>query len=41
MVSPGGRVKLADFGIASLQEDTQRTLTGTTGAMRAVGTAGR
>ena len=34
MVSPSGRVKLADFGIASLQEDTQRTLTGATGAMR-------
>jgi hypothetical protein len=33
MVIPGGRVKLADFGIASLQEDTQRTLTGTTGAL--------
>jgi hypothetical protein len=28
MVAPDGRVKLADFGIASLQEDTQRTLTG-------------
>ncbi|HEV8372662.1 MAG TPA: serine/threonine-protein kinase, partial [Actinomycetota bacterium] len=24
MVPPGGRAKLADFGIASLQEDTQR-----------------
>jgi eukaryotic-like serine/threonine-protein kinase len=33
MVAPSGRVKLADFGIASLQEDTQRTLTGATGAM--------
>jgi hypothetical protein len=31
MVAPDGRVKLADFGIASLQEDTQRTLTGATG----------
>jgi hypothetical protein len=28
MVAADGRVKLADFGIASLQEDTQRTLTG-------------
>jgi hypothetical protein len=28
MVTAGGRIKLADFGIASLQEDTQRTLTG-------------
>jgi Protein kinase domain/Domain of unknown function (DUF4352) len=27
MVPAGGRAKLADFGIASLQEDTQRTLT--------------
>jgi hypothetical protein len=33
MVTPSGQVKLADFGIASLQEDTQRTLTGATGAM--------
>jgi eukaryotic-like serine/threonine-protein kinase len=33
MVIPGGRVKLADFGIASLQEDTQRTLTGATGTL--------
>jgi serine/threonine protein kinase len=32
MVAPDGRVKLADFGIASLQEDTQRTLTGVAGA---------
>src|SRR4029450_13789125 len=31
MVAPDGRVKLADFGIASLQEDTQRTLTGPAG----------
>jgi eukaryotic-like serine/threonine-protein kinase len=32
MVSAGGRAKLADFGIASLQEeDTQRTLTGLAG----------
>jgi hypothetical protein len=31
MVAPDGRVKLADFGIASLQEDTQRTLTGVAG----------
>jgi len=28
MVTAGGRIKLADFGIASLQEDSQRTLTG-------------
>jgi hypothetical protein len=28
MVPPDGRAKLADFGIASLQEDTQRTRTG-------------
>jgi hypothetical protein len=28
MVTAGGRIKLADFGIASLQEDTQRTLAG-------------
>jgi eukaryotic-like serine/threonine-protein kinase len=28
MVTAGGRIKLADFGIASLQDDTQRTLTG-------------
>ncbi|HEV3503767.1 MAG TPA: serine/threonine-protein kinase, partial [Actinomycetes bacterium] len=33
MVVPGGRVKLADFGIASLQEDTHRTLTGAAGAL--------
>ena len=33
MVAPSGRVKLADFGLASLQDDTQRTLTGATGAM--------
>jgi eukaryotic-like serine/threonine-protein kinase len=33
MVVPGGRVKLTDFGIASLQEDTQRTLTGAAGAL--------
>jgi hypothetical protein len=32
MVAAGGRTKLADFGIASLQEDTQRTLTGVVGA---------
>ena len=32
MVAPDGRVKLADFGIASLQEDTQRTLSGVAGA---------
>ena len=37
MVAPSGRVKLADFGIASLQDDTQRTLTGATGAMRGRG----
>jgi hypothetical protein len=30
MVAAGGRTKLADFGIASLQEDTQRTLAGGT-----------
>jgi len=28
MVTADGRAKLADFGIASLQDDTQRTLTG-------------
>jgi eukaryotic-like serine/threonine-protein kinase len=33
MVVPDGRVKLADFGIASLQEDTQRTLTGAAGSL--------
>ena len=33
MVTAGGRVKLADFGIASLQDDTQRTLTGAAGAL--------
>ena len=33
MVAGGGRAKLADFGIASLQEDTQRTLTAATGAV--------
>ncbi|HEX2156993.1 MAG TPA: DUF4352 domain-containing protein [Actinomycetes bacterium] len=33
MAIPDGRVKLADFGIASLQEDTQRTLTDAAGAM--------
>jgi eukaryotic-like serine/threonine-protein kinase len=32
MATAGGRVKLADFGIASLQDDTQRTLTGAAGA---------
>jgi eukaryotic-like serine/threonine-protein kinase len=32
MVAAGGRTKLADFGIASLQEDTQRTLTSAAGA---------
>jgi eukaryotic-like serine/threonine-protein kinase len=31
MVPARGRAKLADFGIASLQEDTQRTLTGLAG----------
>jgi hypothetical protein len=31
MVAADGRVKLADFGIASLQEDTQRTLTAGSG----------
>jgi hypothetical protein len=29
MITAGGRIKLADFGIASLQEDPQRTLSGT------------
>jgi len=33
MVAPSGRVKLADFGIASLQEDTQRTRTGPMGSL--------
>ena len=33
MVAGGGRAKLADFGIASLQEDTQRTLSAATGAV--------
>src|SRR5215216_2419957 len=32
MVTPDGRAKLADFGIASLQEDTQRTLGAAAGA---------
>jgi hypothetical protein len=41
MVAPDGRVKLADFGIASLQEDTQRTLTGVAGAGAGVGAAER
>jgi hypothetical protein len=40
MVAPDGRVKLADFGIASLQEDTQRTLTGVAGATAGTGPAG-
>src|SRR5215218_6365931 len=40
MVAPDGRVKLADFGIASLQDDTQRTLTGTPRPPE-VGTGGR
>ena len=31
MVPAAGRAKLADFGLASLQEDTQRTLTGLAG----------
>jgi hypothetical protein len=39
MVAADGRVKLADFGIASLQEDTQRTLTAGPGPGRA-GAAG-
>jgi serine/threonine protein kinase len=34
MVTADGRAKLADFGIASLQDDTQRTLTGVAGAGR-------
>ncbi|MCI0687011.1 MAG: protein kinase [Sporichthyaceae bacterium] len=33
MVAASGRVKLADFGIASLQEDTQRTRTGPVGSV--------
>jgi hypothetical protein len=33
MVTSDGRVKLADFGIASLQDDTQRTLTGAAAAL--------
>jgi eukaryotic-like serine/threonine-protein kinase len=33
IVPPSGRVKLADFGIASLQDDTQRTLTAVAGAV--------
>lgn len=37
MVTAGGRVKLADFGIASLQDDTQRTLTGAAGALGGAG----
>jgi hypothetical protein len=39
MVTAGGRTKLADFGIASLQEDTQRTLTWAAGADGAAGAA--
>jgi hypothetical protein len=39
MVTSGGRVKLADFGIASLQEDTQRTLTGAAGGLGGPGGA--
>jgi eukaryotic-like serine/threonine-protein kinase len=31
MVAAGGQTKLADFGIASLQDDTQRTLTAASG----------
>jgi eukaryotic-like serine/threonine-protein kinase len=34
MVTADGRTKLADFGIASLQDDTQRTLTGVAAAGR-------
>jgi hypothetical protein len=34
MVTADGRAKLADFGIASLQDDTQRTLTGVAAAGR-------
>jgi eukaryotic-like serine/threonine-protein kinase len=43
MVAAGGRAKLADFGIASLQEDTQRTLAATTGpaGAGAAGSRGR
>jgi serine/threonine protein kinase len=41
MVAAGGRAKLADFGIASLQEDTQRTLTATTGPLGAGAAASR
>lgn len=33
MIAPSGRVKLADFGIASLQEETQRTKTGPMGSV--------
>ncbi|MGH8837202.1 MAG: protein kinase domain-containing protein [Actinomycetes bacterium] len=33
MVAPSGRVKLADFGIASIQEETQRTRTGPMGSL--------
>jgi hypothetical protein len=40
MVAPDGRVKLTDFGIASLQEDTQRILTGVAGAAGGTGPAG-
>jgi eukaryotic-like serine/threonine-protein kinase len=39
MVPPSGPVKLADFGIASLQDDTQRTLTQAAGAVDASGRA--
>jgi serine/threonine protein kinase len=33
MVAASGRVKLADFGIASIQEETQRTRTGPMGSL--------
>jgi Protein kinase domain/Domain of unknown function (DUF4352) len=33
MVVPGGRVKLADFGIASLQEDTHQAVTAAYGSL--------
>ncbi|HKE52255.1 MAG TPA: protein kinase [Actinomycetes bacterium] len=33
MVAASGRVKLADFGIASIQEETQRTRTGPVGSL--------
>ncbi len=41
MVTADSRVKLADFGTASLQDDTQRTLTGAARSLAAVGPARR